>query len=95
MEIDKILKYLKYEDLPEDLQAIADESGMDVVTALLKTWEGQRISITRVTKMEDLMIRYLTDRTCNCKNSKKLAKEIGMSEQHVNKLLKKIYESNN
>lgn len=89
MEIEKILEHLEYDDLNEDMKEVADMVGMEVVKGMLKVWDGMRINIPSINQMDGVLIRYLSHRKPDCKNLRKLAKEIGRTERHVIKLLKR------
>ena len=80
-----IYNEIQYNDLPRDLQLIADCSNIETVRLLLENFNGLYFYIPKITKMPDLIRRHFKGKN---KSIKEMAKELNVSETYLRKVLK-------
>lgn len=81
----KIFNEIQYDDLPKDLQFIADCCNIETVRLLLENFNGLYFYIPKITKMPKLIKRYYKE---NNKSLKEIAKELNVSETYLRKVIK-------
>ena len=89
METEKILEHLSKEDLPPDLQLIADNEGIDEVKTWLKYLDGFRVTLPKLNYIDSLMEKYIIDRYREGKHPVIIAKEIDRSRNYVNMIIRR------
>ena len=80
-----IYNEIKYEDLPRDLQLIADCSNIETVRLLLENFSGLYFYIPKITKMPDLIRRHYKS---NKMTIKEIARELNVSETYLRKVMR-------
>ncbi|MBS1562557.1 MAG: hypothetical protein JSS89_13200 [Bacteroidetes bacterium] len=80
----EILEMLEVEDLPDDLRTVAEACGIDVVKSLLIHHGGATIYVPQVTKMPELIRRYLLARY-DGRNAADIARDLHVSHRYVKK----------
>jgi len=75
---------IHFNELPTDLQIVADKCGIETAFILLKHLQGTSIYIPRIAKLSNYILRYLKEN--NNKSVKQVAIELGVSENHIRKL---------
>ena len=75
---------ITFEELPFDLQFVADKCGIDTALELLKNLQGTTIYIPKISRLRDYAIRYIKENYS--KNTKQLAAELGVSENYIRNL---------
>lgn len=87
-----ILKHLELSDLPENFRIVAEVCGMDVAKALINELGGIYINIPQITSMKNLIRKYCNTvaQTHPQKTKQQLAKEIGLNERTIQKIIKSL-----
>ena len=75
---------INFEELPLDLQFVADKCGINTACELLKNLQGTNIYIPKMSNLTKYVTRYIT--LNRDKKNKQLATELGVSENYIRKL---------
>ncbi|MCL2039891.1 MAG: hypothetical protein FWG85_05625 [Bacteroidetes bacterium] len=75
---------ITFEELPFDLQFVADKCGIDTATELLKKLQGTNIYIPKMSHLTNYISRYIKHN--RSKKNKELANELGVSENFIRRL---------
>ena len=57
--MDRLLDLLTLEDLTPDLKLMVNDSNLDSVKPLLKTWDGERLKIPKINQINTLIKKYI------------------------------------
>ena len=89
MRNEDIIEMLEEKDLPEHFQIVAEVCGIETARLLIKELGGITLSIPMVNSLRTLIERYVSE---NAKEIpiKKIARELGMNERAVAKIIKKV-----
>ena len=72
---------VEFNELPFDLQFVADKCGIEIAIELLKNMQGTNIYIPKISRMRDYVSRYIREN--KDKKIKQLADELSVSENYV------------
>ena len=75
---------ITFEELPFDLQFVADKCGIDTALELLKNLQGTTIYIPKISRLREYSMRYIRENYT--KSTKQIAAELGVSENYVRNL---------
>lgn len=76
-----IFERITKDDLTNDLKILADTCGIEVVQNLLRNCAGLTIYVPKISHLDKFIIRYIRENSY--KSFKLIAKELGVSEQHI------------
>jgi Mor family transcriptional regulator len=85
----KYIQTIDYEDLPEELQNIADIAGMETVHKLVEHFGGVRIYIPRPESFAEAVKRYIIDNYTivdGRSNIRDLSRQTGVTPEHVRRI---------
>lgn len=85
-----IIDYLRYEDLPADLQVLADVVGLDALKELIIKLGGISLYIPKTQSLTALQDRYVADN--KHRPVKVLMEETGLSQRSVYRKLREKRE---
>ena len=83
---------ITFEELPADLQFVADKCGIDTAMELLKKLQGTNIYVPKMSRLTNYVSRYIKHNIE--KKNKELANELGVSENFIRRLKYDINFSN-
>ncbi|MCX7880413.1 MAG: hypothetical protein N2517_07105 [Ignavibacteria bacterium] len=81
-----VLSKLELEDLTDDLKLVASACGLDTVRQLLRNCPGMSIYVPKLSRLERFIVKYIKQNPE--KSFKMLAKELGVTEQHIKRLFR-------
>lgn len=76
-----IFERITKDDLTNDLKILADTCGIEVVQNLLRNCASLTIYVPKISHLDKFIIRYIRENSY--KSFKLIAKELGVSEQHI------------
>lgn len=80
----EILDELKYEDLPENFQLVAEACGMDIVKSLIIELGGFRMDIPQARSLKKTIARYM--KKSDEVPIRKVAQELSLTERCLRRL---------
>lgn len=93
MRNNEILDLLEVEDLTDDMRMVAKTCGIEVVRRLMSQHAGLTIYIPNITKMPDLVKRYLRMKYDGC-NAVDIARDLHVSHRYVQGMVSEITKTN-
>lgn len=88
----ELIDQIKIEDLKGDIRLVGECCGIDVAKKLMKELGRTHLWVPDASNVEPLVLRYIeANRT---RHPKKLAGDVGKSEQYVKRVLKRFKDEN-
>lgn len=83
-----IYDMLEIEDLTPDFQMLAEICGIEATKKIIENFSGVSFYIPKITCFAKLIEKYIAKR--KSQPIKQIAKELGVSEQHIRNIRKKV-----
>lgn len=87
-----IYEKIQYNHLTEELQMLAEVTGMPVLREILKRLRGVQIYIPHISRLDSFIDEYFINN--RQRSLKVLARELQISEQHLRNVRKRVNEQN-